>query len=303
MLGPSGGPARRPGRLGRPHCYHSRAHERSSPVLPDHGHRVRELEARRAHAVRGDRRRRHRALAPDEGRRDAVPDRDGRALDQHRPGGRRRGSPGARIRRRKGRAVQDGRGRPGALARPLHPDDRPRSRSRSAGDGPPGVRQRRHLHGHVRGLVLPERGLPQRDRRRRDRARDDLPQPSRRPAPVADRAQLVLPAVRLPGAPGAPLRRPSGLRRARVPAQRDARLHPGRARGLLDLARAHARRLGHPVPDRRERRDLAARGRLVGPGSRQDLRLVRRADQLHHWCGLPRRHRPRSRAGGRPICT
>ena len=186
---------------------------------------------------------------------------------------------------------------------PLHPDDRPRSRSRSAGDGPPGVCQRRHLHGHVRGLVLPERGLPQRDRRRRDRARDDLPQPSRRPAPVADRAQLVLPAVRLPGAPGAPLRRPSGLRRARVPAQRDARLHPGRARGLLDLARAHARRLGHPVPDRRERRDLAARGRLVGPGSRQDLRLVRRADQLHHRCGLPRRHRRRSRAGGRPICT
>ena len=27
------------------------------------------------------------------------------------------------------------------------------------GDGPPGVRQRRHLPRHVRGLVLPERGL------------------------------------------------------------------------------------------------------------------------------------------------
>ena len=51
------------------------------------------------------------------------------------------------------------------------------------------------------------------------------------------------------------LRRPSGLRPARLPAQRDARLHPRRPRGLLDLARADARRLGDPVPDRRERRD------------------------------------------------
>jgi methionyl-tRNA synthetase len=61
------------------------------------------------------------------------------------------------------------------------------------------------------------------------------------------------------------------------------------ARGLLDQPRADARRLGHPVPDRRERRDGAARGRLVGPGGRQDLRLVRRPDQLHHRCRLPRR--------------
>ena len=45
---------------------------------------------------------------------------------------------------------------------------------------------------------------------------------------------------------------------ARLPAQRDARLHPRRARGLLDLARAHAGRLGHPVPDRRERRVRAS---------------------------------------------
>ncbi len=111
--------------------------------------------------------------------------------------------------------------------------------------------------GHVRGLVLPERGLPQRHRRHRDRARDHLPEPSRRPAPVADRAELVLPPVRLPGAPRAPLRRPSGVRPARLPTQRDARVHPRRPRGLLDQPRTDAGRLGHPVPDRRGRRRRA----------------------------------------------
>ena len=66
---------------------------------------------------------------------------------------------------------------------------------------------------------------------------------------------------------------------------------------------ADTRRLGHPVPDRRERRVRPARGRLVGPGSRRHLRLVRRAHQLHHRCRLPRRPRPRSSSGGRPTCT
>ena len=63
-------------------------------------------------------------------------------------------------------AAEDALGdRPG----PLHPDDRPRPRPRRPGDGPPRLRQRRHLSRHVRGLVLPQRGLPQRDRRHRDR--------------------------------------------------------------------------------------------------------------------------------------
>ena len=47
---------------------------------------------------------------------------------------------------------------------PVHPDDRSRPRPGGPGDGPPGLRQGRHLPRHVRGLVLPERGLPQRDR-------------------------------------------------------------------------------------------------------------------------------------------
>ena len=57
---------------------------------------------------------------------------------------------------------------------------------------------------------------------------------------MADRAQLVLPPVGLPGAARALLRGASRLRAAGVPPQRDARLHPPGARGLLDQPRADA---------------------------------------------------------------
>ena len=123
------------------------------------------------------------------------------------------------------------------------------------------------------------------------------------PAPVADRAELVLPAVGLPGAPRAAFRRAPRLRPARVPPQRDAGLHPRWSRGLLDQSRADAGRLGDPVPDRRERRDGAARGRLVGPRGGQDLRLVRRAHQLHHRAPASPTTPRRSTTGGRPTCT
>ena len=73
------------------------------------------------------------------------------------------------LRRRDGRPVPRRRGRARDRARPLHPDDRPRPRARGPGDGPPRPRQRRHLPRHVRGLVLPERGLPQHERPRRGR--------------------------------------------------------------------------------------------------------------------------------------
>ena len=89
------------------------AHGRPSPLLPDHVHRVREQQAGPPHALRGHRRRRHRALAPDARRRHPVPDRHRRALDQHRPGRGRRGPPDARVRRREGGAVPCRRGRPG----------------------------------------------------------------------------------------------------------------------------------------------------------------------------------------------
>ena len=157
--------------------------------------------------------------------------------------------------------------------------------------------------GHVRGLVLPERGLPQRDRRRRDGPRHDLPEPPRRPAPVADRAELVLPPVGLPGTPRAALRGAPRLRAAGVPAQRDARLHPGRPRGLLDQPRADAGRLGDPVPDRRERRDGAARGRHRGTRRRaRSTSGSTRSSTTSPGPASPTTPR-RSPTGGRPTCT
>ena len=126
---------------------------------------------------------------------------------------------------------------------------------------------------------------------------------------MAHGAELVLPPVGLPGAPGRALRAAPGLRPARLPAQRDAGLPARRPRGLLDQPRPRA--LGDPVPDRRERRDRPARGRVVGPRGGHDLRLVRRPDQLHHRGGLPGRPRrlpplvagrpPRHRQGHRPV--
>ncbi len=234
-------------------------------------------------------------------RRDPVRHRHRRAQRQHRPVGGRAGDRAACLRRPEGGAVPRGRGRPADPSRPVHPDDRPGPLPVRPGDGPPGVRQRRHLSRDVRGLVLPQRGLQGAVRPVRDRDRDAVPQPPRRAAPVALGAQLVLPPLGLPGAPAGPLRGEPRLRPAGVPAQRDARLHPPGPRGLLDQPRR--RDVGHPVPDRRERRDRAARGRVVGSRGGRDLRLVRRADQLHHRRGLPRRPGRRSTAGGRRTCT
>ena len=93
---------------------------------------------------------------------------------------------------------------------------------------------------------------------------------------------------------GAPRLGPAG-----IPQERDARLHPPGARGHLDQPRDLP--LGHPVSDRARRRDRAARGRLVGSRGGRHLRLVRRADQLHHGRRLPRRPgRVREVVAGRP---
>ena len=83
----------------------SPGHVRPPPLLPDDRHRVREQRARPPHRVRGHRRGRHRALAPDAGRRHAVPDRHRRALGQHRPVGRGAGHDAPRVRGREGGAV------------------------------------------------------------------------------------------------------------------------------------------------------------------------------------------------------
>ena len=89
-----------------------------------------------------------------------------------------------------------------------------------------------------------------------------------------------------------------GLGAARVPPQRDARVHPPGPRGLLDQPRGRV--LGHPVPAPARRLIGPASRRHLGPGRRHRLRLVRRAHQLHHGRRLPRATRPRSTTGGRP---
>ena len=144
----------------------------------------------------------------------------------------------------------------------------------------------------------------------RDGARDDLPEPSRRPAPVADGAELVLPPVGLPGAARALLRRPPGLRPARLPAQRDARLHPAAA-SRTSRSAGPARGWGIPFPIAENGETAQREDGSVGSRGGHDLRLVRRADQLHHRGRLPGRSRrvrpvvagrpPRDRQGHRPV--
>ena len=190
-----------------------------------------------------------RALASDEGRRHALPDRHRRALGQHRRA-RDGAGPGHRgVRRRDGRAVHRRRGRAAHRARPVHPDDRPGPPPGVAGDGPPRVRERRRLPRQVRGLVLPERGLQGAVRPARDARRHALPEPPERRAPVAHRAQLVLPPVGLPRPAARALRGASRTGSSPSTARtRCWRFIRGGPRGHLDQPRDLP--LGHPVPDR-----------------------------------------------------
>ena len=87
---------------------------------------------------------------------------------------------------------------------------------------------------------------------------------------------------------------------ARVPQERDARLHPPGPGGLLRQPRG--RHLGHPLPAAAGRLVRPASRRHLGPGRRHRLRLVRRAHQLHHRAPASRATRPPSSTGGRPTC-
>ena len=180
------------------------------------------------------------------------------------------------VRRREGRAVQGRRGR----ARRSRPDRFIRTTDPDHVRAAQEMVRRAYANGdiylgHVRGLVLPERGLPERQRRPRDRPRHDLPEPPRRPAPVADRAELVLPPVGVPGAARAPLRRAPGLRPARLPPQRDARVHPRRASRTSRSAgparaggsRSRSRRTARP-PSARTARGIPRRARSTSGTTR-----------------------------------
>ena len=143
------------------------------------------------------------------------------------------------------------------------------------------------------------------------RARDDLPEPPRRPAAVADRAQLVLPPVGLPGA------------LERYFAEHPDFVQPDYRRnemlgfirgGLEDFSISRERTPGDwgiPFPIAENGETAQREDGIVGPRGGQDLRLVRRAHQLHHRRRLPGRpggvralvagRPPRHRQGHRPV--
>ena len=282
------------------------------PLLPDHVDRLRQQQAGPAHPVRGHRRRRDRALASDARRRHALPDRHGRALDQHRPGRRRRGAADARVRRREGRAVPVGRGRPrrsprtGSSGRPTPTTSGP-PRRWSAGPTPTAT------------------STSARTRAGTARTRAS----ATRPTSVETARGTIC-----PNHPDVPLQwlternwffRLSAYqeRLERHFAEHPEFVQPDYRRnemlgfirgGLEDFSISRERTPGDwgiPFPIAENGETAPPRGRLVGPGGRQHLRLVRRAHQLHHRRRLPGRPggvralvagRPaRHRQGHRPV--
>ena len=224
------------------------------PALLDDRHRLPQQQARPAHPLRGDRRRRHRALASDEGRRHALPDRHRRALGGHRreaPSQAR--TPAAFVDEMVALFIdaEDALASPG----PVHPDHRP---------GPPRPPRRwsaertptaTSTSARTRAGTAPTRASRPHatSTRRPDGMR--CPNHPNVDAPVAHRAELVLPPFGVPG-PAAAFEA-SRLGPAGLPPERDARLPPRGPRGHLDQPRDLP--LGHPVPHRRERPDRAAR--------------------------------------------
>ena len=238
-------------------------------LLPDHRDRLRQQPAGSPHALRGGRRRRHRPLAPDGRRRDALPDRDRRAFGQHRPAGGRRGPLAAGVRRREGGAVQGGRGRA-------------RSSPRTGSSGRPtrttSGRPRRWSAGRM--PTATSTSAPTRAGTARTRGSGTRPT-SRRPP----RGTIC------PNHPDVPLQWLTErnwffrLSAYQERLERHYADHPDfvqpdyrrnemlgfirrRARGLLDQPRR--RRLGDPVPDRRERRDR--RSARTAAGTRRPAR-------------------------------
>ena len=196
-------------------------------------------------------------------------------------------------------AEDDARDRAG----PVHPHHRSRPCPCRAGDGSPGACQRRHLPRHVRGLVLPERGLPQRDRRGRDRPRDDLPEPPRGPAPVADRAQLVLPPVGLPGTARAALRR--ATRSSSSPTTGATRCSASSAAASRTSRSAASGRRATGASRSRSPRTARRRCARTARGTPRRARSTSGSTRSSTTSPAPASPtiRTRSPAGGRPTCT
>ena len=120
------------------------------------------------------------------------------------------------------------------LQRLLHPHVRPAPPRAGAGGHAADPRQRPHVQGPVRGLVLPPlRGLQDRGR---DRARPELPDPQD-PARPREGGELVLQALRLPGAAREAVRGQPGLGPSRATAStRRARSSPAACRTSASAA-------------------------------------------------------------------
>ena len=272
------------------------------PLLPDDRDRLRQQPARPAHALRGDRRRRHRALAPDEGRRHPLPDRHRRALGQHRPVRAERG-PDARRRSsttwsRCSRTAEDALLiAPDRFIRTTDPDHVGPPRRWSAGPTPTATSTSARTRAGTARTRASER------RRTCTRRPDGMHCPNHPDVPLQwlTEQQLVLPALGLPGAAARahyeehPDWVQPEYRRTRCSASSAAASRTSRS------AARDPRHWGIPFPIAENGETAAARGRLVGPRGGRHLRLVRRADQLHHRRRLPGRPgRVREVVAGRP---
>ena len=151
------------------------------------------------------------------------------------------------------------------LERLLHPHDRPRARGRGPALHAGPLRPRRHLRGHLRGLVLP--ALRRLQDRAGDRSTATAARSTRSCSSWVKEENYFFRLSALPGAARAPLRGAARLRAAADPLQRGASLHHGRASRTCPCTPRRSCSWGVQVAVGRE------------PGL---LRLVRRAAQLLH---------------------
>ena len=177
-------------------------HGRLAALLPDHRHRLSQQPAAHRHRLREARRRRAGPLSPHGGLRSLLPDGQRR---EHRQGVQARRRAGAATRRPTATTWPASSRRSGApstsasttSSRPA----KPRHHAGCRQVHPEGVRQRLHLQGQLRGLVLRGlRGVQDRDGDPGGRRRLPDPQDAARPP---QRAVLFLRAVEVPGAAAA----------------------------------------------------------------------------------------------------
>ena len=200
-----------------------------------------------AHALRGRRRRRHRALAPHDRRRHALPDRHGRVLRQHRhDGGRSAASPPKAF---VDEMVALFRTAEDALG--ISPDRFIRTTDPDHAEAVHEMIRRAHANGDIylgdyEGWYCPNEGFRNTSDLIEDAAGFHCPNHPDVDLQWLTRAQLVLPPLRLPGAPRAPLRRASATGSSRSTAATRCSASSAGPRGLLGQPRG--RHLGHPVP-------------------------------------------------------